>query len=327
MKKRLLVFLGLFACVGLVFMSGCAVTTSSGSDPATPPSGTTDISVGSAGSATLTAGTDSGSAVLSVVDQDLNAIAGSQYLNVQNVTISIWTTTTATQSATVSSVSYTGGAAGSAISYAMTLDRSTSMSSDDDTSMEAAAAAFVDNMGTSDQGAVVNFSSTVDVDQGLTSNKDLLKYAVTNESTVHNMTALYDSIIVAVGTVSAGSNSRKAVIAMTDGNDTWSSNTLTGCITTAANAGIPVYTVGLGSGLTSSILQQIADDTGGLYYPAPTNAELLDLYNKISSALNSSFTINFTSPVTIVSSTTYYVLITITYEGGITGTLLLTITT
>ena len=270
-------------------------------------------------------------AIVSVVDQDLNPIAGSSYLNVQNVTISIWTTTTTTQSATVSSVTYTGGSAGSAISYGLTLDRSGSMLSSDIASMETAALAFIDNAGSSDQGSIINFESNVKVDQGLTTDKDLLKYAATNETSSGGMTALYDSIVVAVGTVSAGSNSRKAVVAMTDGDDTYSyaylGNTLTSCITTAANAGIPVYTVGLGSGLTSSVLQQIATDTGGLFYSAPTNADLLDLYNKISSALSSSFTINFTSPVTIVSSTTYYVLITVTYEGGITGTLLLTITT
>ncbi len=44
--------------------------------------------------------------------------------------------------------------------------------------------------------------------------------------------------------------------------------------TAAKNAGITVYVIGLGDGVLDCVLQQIADNGGGIYYKAPTVAQL-----------------------------------------------------
>jgi hypothetical protein len=193
-------------------------------------------------------------------------------------------------------------------------------------SLEAAALSFINNTGSTDQGCVINFSSSVYLSQNLTTDKNLLKYAVTGESITRNLTDLYGSIITGVTTVAAGTNSRKALIAMTDGDDTVSSHTIAAAIAASVANKVPVYTVGLGTSLSDTILQKIATDTSGIYYKAPTASDLTSLYNKISSALGSSWTIDWTSPVTFVTGTTYYILVTITYDGGITNSVLFTVT-
>ncbi|MBN3032871.1 MAG: VWA domain-containing protein [Candidatus Saganbacteria bacterium] len=301
---------------------------SSSGGAASPPSGTTSITVGSGGSSTLTANTQTGACSIVLVDQSQTPITSTNYLNVNNIQIEIWTSGTSSQSATVGTLTYSGGSSGSAISYAMTLDRSGSMSYDSNASLEAAAIAFISGSGASDQGAVINFDDAVKVDQGLTTDKNLLISAVSNESTTSGLTALYDSMGTAVATAAAGSNSRKAVIAMTDGLENSSVNyTTTTAVINYANANsVPIYCVGLGSSVSASGLQAIASGTGGLYYYAPTAADIADLYNKISSALNSAWTINFTSPVTFTTGTTYYVKVTVTYSGGITASTIFTVT-
>ncbi|MFH1386412.1 MAG: vWA domain-containing protein [bacterium] len=314
--------------VGLT-INGCSTTVNTTTTAASPPTGTTTIEVGSGGSATLTANTKTGACSIIVVDQNQNPINSTNYLNVNNITVEVWTVTTATQSASVGTLTYTGGSSGSAISYCLMLDRSGSMFNSSSTmpSLEAAASTFVDNTKSTDQGCVVNFDSTIKVDQTLTTDKTLLKNAITNESVSGGGTALYDAVVTSVNTVDAGSNARKAVIAMTDGEDSGAStNTLTSCIAAAKTLSIPVYTVLLGTSVNPTVLQQISTDTGGVYYSAATATDLAALYDKISSALSSSWTVDFTSPVTFTTGTTYYVRITVTYSGGITNSVVFTVT-
>ena len=52
--------------------------------------------------------------------------------------------------------------------------------------------------------------------------------------------------------------------------------------TAAKNADITVYVIGLGDGVLDCVLQQIADNGGGLYYKAPTPAELDEAFDAIA---------------------------------------------
>lgn len=52
--------------------------------------------------------------------------------------------------------------------------------------------------------------------------------------------------------------------------------------TAAKNADITVYVIGLGDGVLDCVLQQIADNGGGLYYKAPTPAQLDEAFDAIA---------------------------------------------
>jgi VWFA-related protein len=190
------------------------------------------------------------------------------------------------------------------IDVAMALDASVSMSSTDKVNVKAAANTFVDLMSTNDQGAVIGFGVNVVVQEHLTSDKTQLHNAInTYEQGVDgSWTSLYDAIIVSVDEVKSSSNVR-AVIVMTDGVDTQSTNTMVDAIDHANMYSVPVYTVGIGS-VDQAVLQQIAAQTGGKYYYAPDSSDLAAIYTELSQYLQSQYLIEWntifqSSPQTI----------------------------
>jgi len=178
------------------------------------------------------------------------------------------------------------------IDVAMALDGSGSMSSTDKANVKTAANTFVNLMSTNDRGAVIGFASTVDVKQSLTSNKASLHSAINvYDQGIGSMTSLHDAIIVSVDKVKSSSNVR-AVIVMTDGEDTYSNNTMMDAIDHANVYGVPVYTVGIGS-VDQTVLQQIAAQTGGKYYYAPSSSDLAAIYTELSQYLQSQYLITW----------------------------------
>ena len=77
---------------------------------------------------------------------------------------------------------------------------------------------------------------------------------------------------------------RKAVVLLTDGkNESSTYQEQHACFT---QNDIPVYCVGLSSQADNKLLEQIADDTGGAFFKAPSNNELLGIYQRISTVIS-----------------------------------------
>jgi hypothetical protein len=157
-----------------------------------------------------------------------------------------------------------------------------------------AAADFVTHMVSGDQGEIIKFSTSVAVVQPFTTDKTLLAgVAKSSWSGADGNTALYDSIYQAVADT-ALQGGRMAVIAMTDGRDNVSTHGLDDTINLAKISGVPVFTVGLGS-VEESGLKRIAYETGGVYYHAPTSADLLAIYQKISQIINNQYIVTYST--------------------------------
>lgn len=156
---------------------------------------------------------------------------------------------------------------------ALGLDESGSMSAVDPitglTSMELtknAAKLFVDRMESTDKTAVVAFSTEARILQAVTKDKAALKAAIsTLEPT--NATNIGDCIIKTVNVLGAYPGKTAAVV-MTDGGDT--EGIVEEGIKVAKDAGMPVFTIGLGAGVDEENLQHIADETGGRFFLAAT---------------------------------------------------------
>ena len=88
---------------------------------------------------------------------------------------------------------------------------------------------------------------------------------------------------------------RRAVLAMTDGEDTFSTpgNTPDSLIATARRLGLPVHTVGVGSDdeIESAALRRLAQSTRGQYYPARQADQLRTIYEELATRLRSSYTL------------------------------------
>lgn len=170
----------------------------------------------------------------------------------------------------------------SGIDVVFVIDSSGSMGSNDRNGIrKVAARQFVDKLGESDRGAVVDFDSYASVFQGFTTDRDLL-YTAINRVNSSGGTNLSNGISTAISLFTSDDYTRtdahKCIIFLTDGNGTYS----TSYTTLAAENGIVIYTIGLGAGVKESTLSAIAEGTGGKYYFASSADELPDIYEDVS---------------------------------------------
>lgn len=186
------------------------------------------------------------------------------------------------------------------ISAALVLDASGSMSGSGNAGAKAAAHAFLGLMdSTTDEGAVFYFNSAVMLQQSMTSSMSALHTAVDGLMAA-GATAVWDAIYAGIHEVANSAiNGKRAVVALTDGGDNSSTRTPAEVIALAQQKNIRVFTIGLGSAINATTLQQIALLSGGLYYQTPNASELLNIFTTIANFMGRGFdehTVAFVSP-------------------------------
>lgn len=181
------------------------------------------------------------------------------------------------------------------LSMVVAIDISGSMKGDPLKKARAAAANFVGRFDIVDQVALVKFDDRIELVHGFTTDKDSVIAAI-NSLRSRGDTALYDVIAYSVEQLE-GQVGRRAIVVLTDGRDTASSqHTRKGCIEVANGSSIPIFVVGLDSPqFTPNVMERIASDTGGDYLYAPSPDDLDALYQKIRGQLQNQYRIQFTS--------------------------------
>ena len=240
-----------------------------------------------------------------VTGQDGNTISGlgaSNFLATEQSNLESQPTT---ETISVAPITATGN-----IAVALTIDRSGSMSGSEIADAKTAANTFVDNMATLDRAAIISFSSSVTINQVFTSDKTALHNAV-NSLSASGGTAVYDAIYKAIEELT-NEIGVKAVIIFTDGQSNSDSHSVQEAIDLAKDKGIPVYTIGLGAGVNESILQTIADETGGYYTYAPTAADLQQIYDDIAQAIRDQYLVTYSTHNPSYDGTTRTVEVTVT---------------
>jgi Mg-chelatase subunit ChlD len=140
---------------------------------------------------------------------------------------------------------------------------------------------FIDRLTDSDRAAVVDFDSTAKVISGFTSDKTVLK-AAANRIDSNGGTDLSVGISKAISLFEAENYSAgdtlKYIIMLTDGDGSYS----TTYTLKAANESIVIYTIGLGSDVSTSVLTAMANGTGGSYYHANEAEQLYSIIDVIA---------------------------------------------
>ena len=169
-----------------------------------------------------------------------------------------------------------------------------------------AANSFLDNLGISDQSALVSFASDATLNKTLSNNHGLTQTAV-NALVTSGATNIGDAIVLAnteLGDDNSNGNSQanKVMILLTDGKAnrpfsppapaTDPEDYAERKAEESADQGIKIFTIGLGGDVNSTMLENIADITGANYYNAPTSAELESIYNEISQRICESSSIS-----------------------------------
>jgi len=156
-----------------------------------------------------------------------------------------------------------------------------------------AASTYVNNTDVSkDKNCLVGFSTGVDVTIPLTGDQSDLAYRISNLQPTGE-TSFYDAVSVAIDQADKGDGIR-VVIALTDGKDNNSRQSLVAVINKAKLKKIPVYVIGLGD-VDQSPLKMLARETGGLSYFTNEASTLNDIYNRITLEIQSIYEVVYES--------------------------------
>jgi tight adherence protein B len=184
---------------------------------------------------------------------------------------------------------------GRAKSIALLIDRSQSMAGKPLADAVDAARAFVAAKPPEDRIAVATFATQPDLltsFQASTTDADAALRTI--EVDPAHGTTLYDAVGVAANSLASETYLGRVVIVVTDGNETRSKATLEDAIAAAQNAGASIYVVGIESRLFDpEPLQQLADETGGNYYPASSSEALGEVYASIAEELSRTWRLEY----------------------------------
>lgn len=163
--------------------------------------------------------------------------------------------------------------------------------------VQAAAKSFVTTLREQDQAFVVDFDENVFLLQDLTNDHSVLQASIEGTD-AEGGTALYDAVTVSYWKMKP-IDGRKAIVALTDGDDTNSSFPFKTVEELTRTHDVIIYAIGLGTsvmdiGMRSSF-KQMADDSGGRAF-FPRNAEALaEVYDQIAADLRSQYFITYRS--------------------------------
>ena len=154
---------------------------------------------------------------------------------------------------------------------------------------------FVSSMqfNVNDNAALYSFADTVNREQFFTNEETTLKNAI-NSLSMGNMTALYDAIVYSISDITV-EDGAKCVIAFTDGMENNSHSTKSYVIEKAKQYDIPVYIIGIGSGVSNYDLTDIAEQTGGQYWNINNVSSMDQIYNEIYQAQKAMYVVQYTT--------------------------------
>jgi VWFA-related protein len=201
-------------------------------------------------------------------------------------------------------------AEGGSIDVCLALDRSPSMLDENKLAYaKAAAREFVGQLAAGDQAALITFSNGSSLDQGLTPERAPLLAAIDRTQATGTTTTFLDGVYWAItqvallpqgaGSVTATSarrDSRRVVLALTDGNDRASRVLPQELIDYARANSVSLCMVALGGDASSLQMEHLARETGGVFLRAPSPRDLAALYVALAQQLRQEYRITFKSP-------------------------------
>jgi VWFA-related protein len=247
------------------------------------------------------------SAVVNVLDAKGRPISG---LASDNFSASI-----GGQPATVDNVSAAVDADAS-LAVVLAVDVSGSMAGDPLAEAQSAATDFVKGLSPQDSVAVVTFGDSVSVAQEFSTDKEAVTASLDGLQAGGN-TALFEATSRAVAKAAESPSPRKVIILLSDGVDYGGKSTVSrdDSVAAARAAGIPLYTIGLGSDIDRSFLGELAQATGARFLETPTPQGLAELYTDIGNLLRGQYVLKLVSP-SVDRSQPLALELTVTVDGA-----------
>lgn len=194
------------------------------------------------------------------------------------------------------------------IALSILLDTSASMEDKIATAQEAAVG-FAKRLRPEDQAQVIDFDSRVSILQQFTNDAGALTKAI-RSTAAGGSTSMFNAIYIALNEMkkvraqSAGDIRRRAIVVLSDGEDTSSLLPFEEVMDLAKRSETAIYTIGIRSkepgamrGFREAefVLKQLAFETGGRSFFPNGASELPDIYTLIADELSSQYTVGYTS--------------------------------
>lgn len=163
---------------------------------------------------------------------------------------------------------------------------------------------FLERIPAGSKVAVIAFGAEVDLICPVTGDIDRARAAVESLE-AFGSTRFYDAVVEAVELMD-GIEGRKAILALTDGEDTSSLTAdLESTIRASRRAGFPVHTLGLGNEqeIAVSDLREIAEVSRGQYFSASRPEQLASIYEEIARRLGQTYTLVYKTERTLPDGT------------------------
>jgi Mg-chelatase subunit ChlD len=160
--------------------------------------------------------------------------------------------------------------------------------------MKAGFSNFFGSLKPNDVAQVIRFATQNEVTQPFTTDVAALRTAIELPFNKGDDTRLYDTVFLGIDNVANSRTTypgyRGVVIVATDGVNQLPStapsvHTLQQVIANARSKNVPIFTIGLGASINSSVLSDMATQTGGLFYQANTSQNLATIYQQIAPLL------------------------------------------
>ncbi len=192
------------------------------------------------------------------------------------------------------------------IALSLLIDTSASMENRLQIAQEAAIG-FARRLRPQDLAQIVDFDSRVEITQDFTNNVNDLERAI-RATTAGGSTSLHNAIYISLKELakirakSADEVRRRAIVVLSDGEDTSSLVTYEEVLDLAKRSETALYTIGLqpkdapmskGFREAEFVLRQLAQETGGRSFFISRVEELKDVYGQISDELSSQYTLGY----------------------------------
>lgn len=165
-----------------------------------------------------------------------------------------------------------------------------------------AAIRFLDRLRPEDVAAVYKFDFKVERVQQFSSERDLAPMAFGIRA--KGMTTLNDAIVDAAKVLSQRSEMRKAIVVLSDGEDTYSKASSEKAIESALAIGASIYAVDMSANdgaasrnvRSAMALKSFAEKSGGLFVATPGGPALRDAFANIADELGHQYTLAYRPP-------------------------------
>jgi Ca-activated chloride channel homolog len=161
-----------------------------------------------------------------------------------------------------------------------------------------AAIRFLNGLREEDVAAVFKFDYKVEPVQDFSSGRDLAPVAYGIQA--KGMTTLHDAIVEAAHALSDRAESRKAIVVLSDGMDTYSKASSDKAVESALAVGASIYAVDMTAiesstrnRQTAMALKAFAEKTGGRFVATPGGPALRDAFSGIAEELGNQYTIAY----------------------------------